>query len=507
MLNQLNEQSVELDVGTKRVKLEKILGNLLDFEKLRNCNGCGICTATCPIAKLLPGKYNPRILLHSLSSANEKILKSPELWLCGWCYSCYRRCPQNLNLPEIFQAVRKFAVEFGYLEGFYKALDIIKTDIPLPLSCSNICFHPDRVIKNKELVTKAFQKAILTSNNESDKQKPSILNNEKKIAIIGSGPAGLSAANYLAKKGYSVTIFEALSSPGGMLRRCIPNYRLPNKLVDFDIMFITDLGVKIKTNTPIGKILKINKLFEEGHDAIFIATGAQQDKEFSIIGQELHGVYKALDFLESANKQDIKLLDKITVIGGGNVAIDSARTALKLGAKDVTILYRRSKEEMPASPWEIREAEKEGIKIDYLVTPKRILGENGKVTAIECIKNKLGDEDKTGRRLPIPIKDSEFTLQTDGVIIAIGQFPNTVFLSKTLDVTKQKTIETNPFTLETSSPSIFAGGDVVLGAGTLIDAILAGKQAAYSIDSYLRGEHLDALEIAENTYGNENGGY
>ncbi|MCJ7613436.1 FAD-dependent oxidoreductase [Candidatus Bathyarchaeota archaeon] len=507
MLNQINEPSAEIEVGIKRSKLENVIEHLLDFEKLRYCNGCGICTATCPIAKLLPGKYNPRVLLHSLSSGNDKILKSPELWLCGWCYNCYRRCPQNLNLPEIFYVVRKFAVEFGFLEGFYKALEIIKTSIPLPLSCSNICFHPDRVIKNKKLVIEAFQKAILTSNKEGYKERSPLLVNNKKVAIIGSGPAGLSAANYLAKKGYSVTIFEALSSSGGMLRRCIPNYRLPNKLVDFDIMFITDLGVEIKTNTPIGGILKLKKLFEDGYDAIFIATGAHEDKKYNIKGQELQGVYNALDFLESANKKDVKLLNKVTVIGGGNVAIDSARTALRLGAKEVTILYRRSKEEIPASPWEIREAQKEGVKIDYLVTPKKILGEDGKVTAVECIKNELGDQDKTGRRRPIPIKGSEFTIPTDGVIIAIGQFPNTVFLPNTVDVTKQRTIETNPFTLETSSPSIFAGGDVVLGSGTLIETILAGKQAAYSIDCYLRGDTLDPLEIVENTFGNENGGY
>lgn len=507
MFPQINESSDELEVGVKNSRLKKVLENILDFEKLRYCNGCGICTATCPIAKLLPGKYNPRILLHSLTSGNYKILKSPELWLCAWCYRCYRRCPQNLNLPEIFQAIRKFAVEWGLLEGFYEALEIIKTNIPLPLSCSNVCFHPDRVMTNKQVIMEAFQKAILTSDQEKKKESRTTLTTQKKVAIIGSGPAGLSAAHYLAKKGYSVTIFEALSSPGGMLRRCIPKYRLPNKLVDFDIMFIKDLGVEIKTNTPIGGILKINKLFEEGYNAIFVATGAHEDQKFSIEGKKLLGVYHALDFLECANKKDVELLNKVSVIGGGNVAIDSARTALRLGAKEVTILYRRSKEEIPASPWELREAEKEGVKIVYLVTPKRILGEDGKVTKIECIKTELGKQDETGRRRPIPIQGSEFIVPTDAVIIAIGQFPNTVFLPETVEVTKQRTIETNPFTLETSSPSIFAGGDVVLGSGTLIEAILAGKQAAYSIDCYLRGVPLDPLEIVENTFGTGNGGF
>ena len=500
MLNPAKETSVELEVEINHSKLEKVLEDILDFEKLRYCNGCGICTASCPVAKLLPGKYNPRILLHSLAAGNDRILKSPELWLCSWCYRCYKRCPQHLNLPEIFQAVRKFAVEFGILEGFYKALEIIKTNIPLPLSTSNICFHPDRVIKNKKVVIEAIQKIMLTSNKEKGNQQISKLNG-KKVAIIGSGPAGLSAANDLAKRGYAVTIFEALSSPGGMLRRCIPKYRLPNKLIDFDVMFITDLGVEIKTNTQVGESIKLKNLFGEGYDAIFIATGAHEDKSYRIDGQDFQGVYNALEFLERANKKDVMTLNKVSVIGGGNVAIDSARTALKLGAKEVTILYRRSKEEIPASPWEIKEAEKEGVKIQYLVTPRKILGENGKVTAIECIKNQLGETDKTGRKSPIPVKGSEFTIKTDAVIIAIGQFPNTVFLSDTVEVTGQRTIETNPFTLETSSPSIFAGGDVVLGSGTLIEAILAGKQAAYSIDCYLKGGRLDPLEIVEKTYG------
>ncbi len=500
MLTPAKETSVELNVEINHSKLEKVIAEALDFEKLRYCNGCGICTASCPVAKLLPGKYNPRILLHSLVAGDDRILKSPQLWLCSWCYLCYRRCPQHLNLPEVFQVARKFAVEFGILDGFYKALEIIKTNIPLPFSCLNICFHPDRAIRNKKVVVDAIQKIIFTPNKETTKifSKP----NGKKVAIIGSGPAGLSAANDLAKKGYQVTIFEALSSPGGMLRRCIPNYRLPNKLIDFDVMLIKDLGVKIKTNTQIGELLKLKKLFEEGFDAIFIATGAQEDKNYHIEGQDLQGVYNALDFLERANKKDILTLNTVSVIGGGNVAIDSARTALKLGAKEVTILYRRSKEEIPGSPWEIKEAKKEGVKIEYLITPKRILGENGKVTAIECIKNQLGELDKTGRKSPIPIKGSEFKIKTDGVIIAIGQFPNTVFLSDMVEVTKQKTIATNPFTFETSSPSIFAGGDVVLGAGTLIEAILAGKQAAYSIDWYLKGKRLDPIEIVEKTYGN-----
>lgn len=485
----------------KKMCLEKVLVDLLDFEKLKYCNGCGICTASCPVAKILPEHYNPRILLHSIPIGNDKILKSPELWLCAWCYHCYRRCPQQLNLPEIFNAIRKFAVKCGYLEGFYKALEIIRENIPLMVSCCYVCFHPERVIKNQQLVANAIQDAIITHETKKKRKNPVSLPDQKRVAIIGSGPAGLSAAHDLAKKGYGVTIFEALSSPGGMLRRCIPKYRLPKKLVDFDIMCITDLGVEIKTNMPIGGSLDVKKLFEKGYDAIFVATGAQEDQKFKIEGDELSGVFHALDFLEKANQKKVDPLNRVSIIGGGNVAVDSARTARKLGAKDVTIFYRRSKDEIPANPWELEEAEREGVKIEFLVTPKRILGEKGKVTTIECTKTELGEQDRTGRRRPIPVEASEFLIETDTVIIATGQFPNTVFLPETVEITKKRTIETDPFTLETSSPNIFAGGDAVLGAGTLIEAILTGKQAAFSIDYHLRGIPLDPLEVAEKAFG------
>jgi NADPH-dependent glutamate synthase beta subunit-like oxidoreductase len=388
------------------------------------------------------------------------------------------------------------------LEGFNKALEIISENIPLPVSCSYVCFHPERVIKNQQIVADAIQQAILTSSPKKYKEQ-TFASGTKKVAIIGSGPAGLSAAHDLAKKGYSVTVFEALPLAGGMLMRCIPKYRLPKKLVDFDIMRIKDLGVEIKTSTPIDGTQKVKKLLEDGYDAIFVATGAQEDQNFAIQGEGLNGVFHALEFLEKANTKSVNLLNTVSIIGGGNVAIDSARTALRLGAKDVTILYRRSEEEIPASPWEIKEAEDEGIKIKFLVSPKRILGENGNVTEIECVKMELGEQDVTGRKRSVPIQGSEFTLPTDSVILAIGQFPNTIFLPKTVEITNQKTIATDPFTLETTSPSIFAGGDAVLGSGTLIEAILAGKQAAFSIDHYLRGIPLDPVEIAENAFGSE----
>ncbi len=490
-----------------KASLEKALDSILDFEKLKYCFECGICTASCPVAELLPEHYNPRILLHSLPLADDKLLKSAELWLCAWCYRCHRRCPQDLKLPEIFQAIRRFAVESGYIEGFSKALEIIREKIPLPASCCYVCFHPERAIDNKQLVTDTIQHAILDYEAEKTKEKPLTPMYGEKVAIIGSGPAGLSAAQDLAKKGYSVTIFEAFPSAGGMLRRCIPEYRLPKKIVDSDINRIKDLGVKIKTNMAIGKSLKVKKLLEQGYNAVFVATGAHKERMLGIEGEELNGVFHALDFLEKANKKEVELSDKVSIIGGGNVAVDSAGTALRLGAKEVTILYRRSEEEMPANPWEIKEAEEEGVKIEFLVAPKRILGENGKVTGIECIRMELSEPDETGRRRPVPIQGSEFVTKTGTVIMAIGQFPNTGFLPEMVEITEKRTIAVDPFTLETSSPGIFAGGDAVSGSATLMEAIIAGKRAATSIDLYLRGISPDPINLVENVLGSVNGSF
>jgi len=471
----------------KEISLEKALKKILDFKKLKLCFECGICTASCPIAELFPEHYNPRILLHNLPLGEKNILESPGLWLCAWCYRCYRRCPQNINLPEIFLSVRKLAVEAGYLEGFYNALRILEEKIPLLVSTSHVCFHPERVIKNKQIVKNSIQYASLTDEYVKKKKRYSASTPQKNIAIIGSGPAGLSAAKDLAKKGYSVTIFEACSSPGGMLRKCIPEYRLPRRSIDFDIDRLREKGIEIKTNMVIGKNLDFKKLTKD-FDAIFIASGSHNERPLKIQGNELEGVIYALDFLEKANSEKAKVSDKVAVIGGGNVAIDSARTALRLGAKDVTILYRRSEEEMPANLWEIKEAKEEGINIEFLVAPNRVIGKKGKAIGIECIRINLGEIDDSGRKRPVPIRDSEFVKEAGTIIIAIGQSPSTVFLPKTVEITKKRTISVDPISLETSSCGIFAGGDVTFGSASIMEAIAAGKQAAKSIDSYLKND-------------------
>lgn len=396
--------------------------------------------------------------------------------------------------------LRKYAYEHGYTNGFFKALRIIREKIPLPASCSYVCFHPDRAIKNMNSVNKIIQDIILNYEAGKKNYYPLVKHNRGKVAIVGSGPAGLSAAQVLTQKGYNVTVFESRSLLGGMLRRCIPEYRLPKKIVDFEINCIKDLGVKIYRNLEIGKKMKIEKLFQD-YDAVFVATGATSERLLDIEGEKLEGVFYALDFLEKANLNKIELSGKVLVIGGGDVAIDCARSALRLGAEQITVLYRRSREEMPANPWEVKEAKEEGVKIEFLINPKKIIGKNGKVVGIECVRNKLSKIDNSGRRSPIEIKDSKFEIEADSVVIAIGQFPNTAFLSETVDVTSDNKVAINPFTLETSSPYVFAGGDVANGPATLMEAILAGKQAAITIDCYLQNRFLNLLKVLENKKG------
>ncbi|MDZ4245548.1 MAG: FAD-dependent oxidoreductase, partial [Dehalococcoidia bacterium] len=334
---------------------------------------------------------------------------------------------------------------------------------------------------------------------EQDKPPQAEENNNKKVAIVGSGPAGLSSAYYLALKGYKPTVFERLPVAGGMMAVGIPSYRLDKSVLAAEIEFIKSAGVEIKTNTPIGDSLSVDDLFNQGFEAIFLGVGAHQNNILDIKGEELEGVIAGVDFLRDINLNiPVKVGQKVAVVGGGNVAIDAARTAARLGASEVSILYRRSRQEMPASPEEIIEAEEEGIKILYQVAPVRVIGSNGKVNIIECIKMELTEPDESGRRRPVPLAGSEFKLFVDMVIPAIGQTPVLSFLAskRDLEISKKATIVVDPVTMETNIKGIFAGGDVVSGPATVIEAIAAGKEAAISIDRYLKGENIrDGREI------------
>lgn len=470
----------------------ELLEHLLDAEKLKYCFECGICTASCPMTELIPNHYNPRILLEKIFHNPEQAITNPALWLCAWCYRCFKRCPQKLKLPEIFLSVRKIAKEQGELEGFNRALEIISQEITFPTSFGLVCLHPERVGLHNAL--ESFGKRSVS---KRKKIRPSLgaeASNER-VAVVGAGPAGLTAAHELAKKGYAVTVFESLSQPGGMLKQCIPEFRLPKKFLDEEIEHIKDLGVDIKNSVKVGKDLSIDKLWEQGFKAILISVGAHKARKLGAEGEDLNGVFDALDFLRQVNnKEKVRVGERVAVIGGGNVAIDSARTALRLSAKEVIILYRRSRDEMPANPYEVREAEGEGVKIQFLVAPKRILGQNGHVTGLECIKMELGEPDETGRRAPKPVEGSEFTVPVDAVILAIGEAPDLSFLPKEIEITEENTIAVEPFSTETSQPGVFAGGDCVLGPATVIEAVVAGKKAAECIEQYLKSEKVPKTE-------------
>ncbi len=472
--------------ATTAMDPKEVLGKLMDAEKLKYCFECGICTSSCPMAELLGKSYNPRGLLEKILLDPESALASNELWFCAWCYRCNKHCPQALRLPEVFLAMRRAAREDWGTVSFKKALQEIVEKVPLPLVTTMVCFHPERAELDREKVLERVEEAYI-EHLKKEKARRAQEVSEEKIAIIGSGPAGLTAAYELSMKGYGVTIFEALSEPGGMLRRCIPQSRLPKEILAKEIQFLRDLGIEIRTGVKVGEDLKLSDLWKDGYKAVFVGSGAHKCQTIRIEGGDLNGVIHALDFLCEANSgEKVNVGKRIIVIGGGNVAVDAARTARRLGATEATILYRRSKEEMPAIPWEVKEAEDEGVNIELLVAPRKVLGTNGQVSGIECVRMQLGEPDETGRRRPVPIEGSEFTREADMIIFATGESPDLGFLPKEVGLNDDGTLWVNPITMETSLPGVFGGGDAVTGPATVIEAIRAGKCAAESIRNYLK---------------------
>lgn len=472
--------------ASKALVSKEDIKKLLDVEKLKYCFECGICTASCSIADLLGKDYNPRSLLEKVFLNPDAVLTSYEPWLCAWCYRCHKHCPQGLKLPEIFLYIRTVAVKNAFTQPLEIALEKIVDNIPLPIVTTLVCFHPERAGLDTKKILDMIEN-IRTERLRKAKKRKIVKSSGEKIAVIGSGPAGLTVASELAKKGHKVTIFEAFSEPGGMLRKCIPEYRLPKRVLAKEIRLIEDLGVEIKTGVKVGKDVSFDDLRKGNYKAVFIGVGANKSQTFKIEGGDLEGVAHAIEFLWNANcKEKVEVGKDVIVIGGGNVAMDAAKTALRFGADKVTVLYRRSKEEMPAIPWEVKEAENEGVKIEFLVAPKKILGKNGKVSAVECIRMQLGEPDESGRRKPIPIEDSEFTRETDIVILAVGEAPDLGFLPKEVELNEDGTIWIDPITMETSIEGVFAGGDAVIGPATVIEAIWAGKRAAESIENYVK---------------------
>jgi NADH-quinone oxidoreductase subunit F len=318
---------------------------------------------------------------------------------------------------------------------------------------------------------------------------------DQKVAVIGSGPAGLTAAYFLSLKGYDATIFEAKSVVGGMLRIAIPEYRLPKEVFGIDVALMEDAGVKIRTGAALGKDFSIDSLFQSGYKAVFIAIGSHKSLKLGVPGEETKGVIPSLTFLEAINtSKKTKIGKRVVVIGGGNSAVDSARAAHRIeGTEKTTLLYRRTRSEMPAYAEEVDAAMEEGIDMQFLTAPVEVLSRHGKLTGLKCVRMKLGDVDKSGRAKPVPIEGSEFVIDADTLIVAIGEKPDISCIQGTRDVnvSEKSTLVVDPETLATSREGVFGGGDAVTGSNTVIYAMQAGKKAAESIDKYLRGENLE----------------
>ncbi|MDD6271031.1 MAG: NADPH-dependent glutamate synthase [Ruminococcus sp.] len=426
------------------------------------------------------------------------------------CLNCKNRpcvsgCPVNVHIPDFISKIKE-----GDFEGAYREISLSST---LPAVCGRVCPQETQCeskctlgIKFEPVGIGRLERFVADWHNENQTVAPvAPQSNGHRVAIVGSGPSGLTCAGDLAKKGYKVTIFEALHTAGGVLVYGIPEFRLPKSIVAKEVDTLKALGVDIETNVVIGKTLTVDELFDMGYEAVFIGSGAGLPNFMGIPGESLKGVYSANEFLTRSNlmkayKDDpitpIMKGGKVAIIGGGNVAMDAARTALRLGADKVYVVYRRSMEELPARKEEVEHAMEEGIDFRLLNNPVEILGynnpdnprdeKNGFVTGMKCIKMELGEPDTRGRRRPVPIEGSEFILDVDTVVVSIGTSPNPLIKSTTkgLEVNERGGIIINEDGL-TTRDCVYAGGDAVTGAATVISAMGAGKHAAKAIDEYL----------------------
>jgi NADH-quinone oxidoreductase subunit F len=404
---------------------------------------------------------------------------------------CQHTCPVGLDIPGYVSLIK---------DGkFVEAYCLIKQRNPFPLICGRVCHHPcegkcrrgqiDEPVAIRDLKRFVADYAFelgLEYNPEVKGKK------EERVAIIGAGPAGLSAAWDLAIEGYQVTVFEALPVAGGMLAVGIPEYRLPKSILKSEVEAVTRLGVDIRLNTPIDDI---ESLLKDGYGAVFLAIGAHRGDKMGIPGEDLEGIYDAIEFLKEANLGgEIKVGNRVAVVGGGNSAVDAARVALRIGAKEAHIFYRREKKDMPAIIEEIDATQEEGVHFHFLTVPTKVLGEKGKVAGLECIRMELKEFDRSGRRTPYPIEGSEYTVDVDTLIEAIGQRPDTSFIKDDgIKLGRGGTIHADPRTLATERSGVFAGGDAVTGPQTVIEAIAAGQRAASSIRRYLEGRELSPL--------------
>ncbi|MCK4430458.1 MAG: FAD-dependent oxidoreductase [Candidatus Aminicenantes bacterium] len=476
-------EDVEGSIGDFKIKVRKKARYVHD-----NCTSCDECTKVCPVQ--IPNPFDEN---QSFRSAVYKTF--PQAIPNTYVIDKEDRPPCRETCPIGQEAA-------GYIglvaQGrFEEAASLIREQNPLPIVCGRVCYHPcesecNRKFVDEPIAIKNIKRFVIDwEMNQYGGPKPPIIEKKRseKIAIIGSGPSGLACAHDLALKGYEPIIYEKLPVPGGMLAVGIPEYRLPKKLLNSEIDYIKGMGVSIKTGIALGKDFSIKDLFKQGYKAIYIATGAHKSLKMKIPGEEeFVGVYHGVDFLRNINLGNSQPVEnRVAVIGGGNTATDAARTALRRGAKEVTILYRRTRKEMPAEEAEIQAAEEEGVKIQYLIAPVEVLGKSGKVVGLKCINMELGEPDSSGRRRPVPLEGSKHDLGFDMVIIAVSQSPDIEFVDDQTNfkLSKWNTFEVNQETLETNVQGVFAGGDVVKGPATVILAMGYGKRAAEAIDKLI----------------------
>jgi glutamate synthase (NADPH/NADH) small chain len=448
-----------------------------------------------------PNVRNRNFLEVALGYTQEQAIEEANRCLQCKTKPCVAGCPVKVQIPEFIKLVAEGNIEAAY--------HVIKETNSLPAVCGRVCPQESqcealcvRTKKGESVGIGRLERYVADwymANREQEVNRPQ--SNGKKVAVVGGGPAGLTCAGDLAKEGYEVTIFEAFHAAGGVLMYGIPEFRLPKALVQSEIKTLKDLGVEIRTNMVIGKVMSLDELIEEGYEAIFVGSGAGLPSFMKIPGENLNGVYSANEFLTRVNLMKaykfpdcdtpVRVGKNVAVVGGGNVAMDAARSAKRLGAENVYIVYRRSEEELPARVEEVHHAMEEGIKFKLLNNPVEILGtDKGWVKGMTCVKMTLGEMDASGRRRPIVQEGSEHVLDVETVIIAIGQSPNPLITSTTPDLETQNwggIIVDEPTGLS-SKQGVYAGGDVVTGAATVILAMGAGKDAAKAMDTYIKNK-------------------